>query len=271
MVNLPLSRTGKAPIDVARPLVYEAGGILRDRFHTKLQIRHKGRADVVTDVDLEVEQFVVARLRDEFPDFGILAEESGEGGAAVAEYTWIVDPLDGTRNYSVGVPQFAVTFALARGEEVVLGLTYDPTRDELFSAEKDGGVFLNDEKVHVSPHTALADAVIGTDMGYSDAMAGYALQLLDRLWPGMQAIRIMGSAALGLAYAASGRLSLYFHHQLAPWDIAAGIIMAHEAGGVVTNRDGSPISIHSPNIILGNTAIHAEFLDRTRGLPWRTA
>ena len=271
MNTIPLSSDGKTPMEVVRPLVLDAGQILLDWFDKDLKIERKGRADIVTNVDYEVEEFLLSRLRHAYPDFGILAEESGAGGESNAEYTWIVDPLDGTRNFSIGVPLFAVTLALARGDEVVLGVTYDPNRRELFTAERGSGAFLNDEPIRVSHGLDFDAAVIGTDMGYSDAMATYALQLLDRLWPGMQAIRIMGSAALGLAYAASGRLDLYFHHHLSPWDIAAGIVLAHEAGGVVTDRNGGPITPSSPNILLSNAALQAEFLRRTEGLPWRNA
>ena len=152
----------------------------------------------------------------------MLAEESGESGSADSPYVWIVDPVDGTRNYAIGVPYFATTIALARDGEVVYGATYDPSRDEMFEARRGGGATCNGEPVRVSERTSLSMATLATDMGYNDAMAGFALQLLDRLWPGMQAVRIMGSAALGLAYTASGRADVYFHHCLAPWDIAAG-------------------------------------------------
>ena len=108
-------------------------------------------------------------------------------------------------------------------------------------------------------------------MGYNDGMARYALQLLDSLWPGMQSIRIMGSAALGLAYVAAGRIDLYFHHALAPWDIAAGVLLAQEAGGVVTDRDGRPIRVRSGSIIASNKVVQADFLNLTEGLKWRTS
>jgi len=271
MTSIPRARGGQPAMTAARALILEAGDILRRRFHSELRVRSKGRANIVTDVDHEVERFLVGRLREEFPGFGVLAEESGRGGDAGAEYTWIVDPLDGTRNYSLGVPHYAVTFALARGQDVLLGLTYDPARNELFAAERGAGASIGERPMRVSANTAFEATVLGTDMGYDDAMAAHALRLVDRLWPGMQAVRIMGSAALGLAYAACGRIDLYFHHSLSPWDIAAGVLMAQEAGGVVTDRAGRPIRLESESIIVSNRAIHAEFLRRTEGLPWRTA
>ena len=269
MADIPRSRSGKEVGEVALPLLREAGALLLDRFDGEKNVRPKGRANLVTDVDFEAEALILERLHAEYPDFRMLAEESGESGSADSPYTWIVDPVDGTRNYAIGVPYFATTIALARAGEVVYGATYDPSRDEMFEARRGGGAACNGQPVAVSDKTSLSMATLATDMGYNDAMAGFALQLLDRLWPGMQAVRIMGSAALGLAYTASGRADVYFHHCLAPWDIAAGILLAQEAGAVVTDRNGAPISLDSPSIIVANEALKDEFLRITEGLPWR--
>ena len=269
MADIPRSRSGKEVGAVALPLLREAGALLLDRFHGDKNVRSKGRANLVTDVDFEAEALILERLRAEYPGFRVLAEESGESGSADSPYVWIVDPVDGTRNYAIGVPYFATTIALARGGEVIYGATYDPSRDEMFEARRGGGATCNGRPLRVSDRTSLSMATLATDMGYNDAMAGFALQLLDRLWPGMQAVRIMGSAALGLAYAASGRADVYFHHCLAPWDIAAGILLAQEAGAVVTDRDGAPISLDSPSIIVANETLKDEFLRITEGLPWR--
>jgi myo-inositol-1(or 4)-monophosphatase len=251
MTEIPLSRSGKTALDVARELAYEGGRVMMDRFHGEKQITEKGWANIVTDVDFEVEDMILARLSDE------------------SAYTWIVDPVDGTRDYASGVPLFATTLAVALEGEVLLGVTYDPNRGELFRAEKGKGAFLNDVRLQASRHSSIATCVLGTDMGYNDGMAKFALKLLDALWPGMQAIRIMGSAALGLGYAASGRTDLYSHNHLAPWDIAAGIILGHETGALVTDRNGGPITLDSHNIILAPPALHADFLKLTEGLEWR--
>ena len=269
MADIPRSRSGKEVGEVALPLLRKAGALLLDRFHDEKDVREKGRANIVTDVDFAAEALILECLRAEYPDFRILAEESGESGSADSPYVWIVDPVDGTRNYAIGVPYFATTIALARDGEVIYGATYDPSRDEMFEARRGGGATCNGRPLRVSNRTSLSMATLATDMGYNDAMAGFALQLLDRLWPGMQAVRIMGSAALGLAYAASGRADIYFHHCLAPWDIAAGVLIAQEAGAVVTDRNGAPISLESPSIIVANEALKDEFLRITEGLPWR--
>ena len=271
MSEIPTSRSGKPALDVARGVMLEAGEVLLTRFHGEKSVREKGRADIVTDVDYEVEALILGRLGEEFPGFGVLAEESGAGGEQNAEFTWIVDPLDGTRNYAIGVPYFSTTCALARGDEVLLGVTYDPCRQELFWAEAGRGAFLNGQRFQCGRHTSFDAATIATDLGYDDDQAGFALKLLDRLWPGMQGIRIMGSAALGLAYAASGRIDVYFHHFLAPWDIAAGIVLAREAGALITDRKGNPVTVRSPSVIAANPRMHAEFLRVTEGLEWREA
>lgn len=271
MLDIPKSQSGKDVSEVAVPLMQKTGELLLKRFDEEKNIREKGRANIVTDVDYEAEQLILATLRREYPNYGVLAEESGKAGEGDSPYVWIVDPVDGTRNYALGVPYFSTTIALAHAGKVIYGITYDPCRNELFEGRRGAGATMNGHSLRVSERSSLSMATIATDMGYNDAMAGFALQLLDRLWPGMQAIRIMGSAALGLAYAAAGRTDVYFHHSLAPWDIAAGVVIAEEAGAVVTDRSGAPISIDSPSIIVANDALKEEFLQATTGLAWREA
>lgn len=270
VAELPVSRSGKSALEIALGLIHGAGAILVERFSGEKRVVQKGRGNIVTDVDHEVEHLLLQGLKAEYPEFSILAEESGLASSG-SVYRWIVDPLDGTRNYASGVPIYSVTMALAKDHEVLLGLTYDPVRGDLFRAERGRGAFLNDTPIAVSQRPNVRASVIALDMGYSDSMARYALQLLDALWPGMQTIRIMGSAALGLAYVAAGRIDLYFHHVLAPWDIAAGVLLTQEAGGVVTDRDGQAIKIENTSIIAANAAVHADFLRLTEGLKWRSS
>ncbi len=269
MPQVPLSRSGATALSVAVVAAREAGALLRQRFATVKQVTEKGRGNIVTDVDALAEQMIMRRLRAEFPEYGILAEESGRSGAE-SESSWVIDPLDGTRNYASGVPCYAVNIALAQGRDILAGVTYDPTRDELFTAERGKGAHLNGAPLAVSPCATLRAALMGTDMGYSDQMGSYVLQLLERLWPEMQGGRVMGSAALGLAYAAAGRLDIYFHHLLSPWDMASGVLLGQEAGAVVTNRTGEAIDFRKdPSIILANPTLQGLFLQRTSGLSWR--
>ncbi len=269
MTTIPLSRSGKPAIDAAREIVLEAGDILRRRATQELRITEKGRGNLLTNADIEVENFYAERLEAEFPGYGLLGEESGRRGGA-GPYTWIVDPLDGTRNYALKIPYYASTIALAHDGEIILGLTYNPVSNELFWAERGSGAYLNDHRIHISRRTRLADCTVATDLGYSDVLAGHALGLLSTLWPGIEAVRVMGSAALGIAYAACGRTDIYFHHHLSPWDIAAGILIAREAGGVVTDRNGGAMRLDTPDIIATNQTLLAEFLKKSEGHAWRS-
>ena len=265
----PASRTGRSALDVAVEAARAAGRVIQDRSRASQQISYKGRADIVTDVDLAAEQVVLELMRGEYPAFGVLAEESKpvESGS---QYTWVVDPLDGTRNYANGIPHFCTVVALAHRQEVVLGVIYDPVRDELFTAEKGGGAWANGSRLWVSETSKLGQALLGCDLGYVDEQAASAIDLIRALWPGIVSLRLMGSSALGLAYAAGGRVDLYFHHSLSPWDVATGLLLVREAGGEVVDRQGNPAGLHTPSVIASNRQLIDDFLKRTDGLPWRT-
>ncbi len=239
-----------------------------DRYHSEKTISYKGRADLVTDVDLAAEKEVLSLLGEEYPDFGILSEESppvpSESG-----FTWIVDPLDGTRNYALQVPHFCVLVALAHNNQPVVGVTYDPLREEWFTAQQGKGAFVNGKAAAVSQHGSLEECVLAFEMGYIDDMASKALGLVGSLWPDLQAVRIMGSAGLGIAYAACGRVDLFFHHQLSPWDMAAGVILAKEAGGLVVNKRGGEQVLEEGSIVVSSPHMVGSFLDATASLDWR--
>jgi len=261
-VQLPESTTGRAVLEVATHAASEAGRILNDRYQGEKRISYKpGRSNIVTDVDLLSEERIKALLRDEYPDFGTIAEESDEV-VGDSSYSWIIDPLDGTRNYAHGVPHFCVSIALARDGDVVLGVIHDPVRGETFSVEKGQGAFLNGSSIAVSRRTSLQASLVGFDMGYSVERGREMLEVANALWPGVEAVRVMGSAALGLAYAACGRLDIYINLSLSAWDLAAGMLLVHEAGGLVTDPDGQPSTTGSTSIIAANQAIHAEFMGR---------
>ena len=266
--QVPTSISGKTAIFVAVEAARLAGEVIVERFNTQLQVSFKGRGNVVTDVDIAAEKAIFNVLQREYPDFGIISEES-EPVVTQSPYTWVIDPLDGTRNYASGVPHFSVVVALANGGNVIAGVTYDPVRKETFIAEAGKGAYLNDRPIAVSEHMELVDCLLGFDMGYVDELGGRALDMVRSLWPGMQSMRIMGSGALGLAYAACGRADIYFHHRLYPWDIASGLLLVSEAGGVVVDRAGSPATLDSPSIIASSPHLVQRFLAATDGLEWR--
>lgn len=260
-----MSHGGRDALAVAAEAARRAGEILRRHQYEQKVAWDKTEGHVVTETDYLAEEAVISYLRQEYPEWGIQAEESLQT-APDTEYLWIVDPLDGSRNFNLGIPHFCTSVALVRRGEVLLGLIHDPIREETFAARRGGGATLNGRPIAVSPRGTLAESVVGFDMGYDAPRAQRALRLALGLWPSMQSIRVMGSAALGIAYAACGRIDLYFHHYLFPWDLAAGILVAAEAGGVVTDREGGPVSVHSQGVIASNASLHAEFLAKSRAL-----
>jgi myo-inositol-1(or 4)-monophosphatase len=277
LTNLPTGINGRTPLQVAEVAVRAAGRLIMERFVattgadalSSIQVTFKGRNDLVTDVDRAAEQTAVAILNQEFPQFDMLAEESGHQ-ARGGEFTWVLDPLDGTRNFAAGIPQFAVNLALAKGDDVLLGLTYDPTRDELFHAEAGRGSHLNGKRIAVSSAETLEQSILGFDLGYVDEKAAQLLEVLRFLWPGMQAFRIFGSAALGYAYAAAGRLDLYAHHHLERWDVAPGLLLVREAGGMVTDLSGAGATMGSKAAVAAGPAVHTRFMTATQDSAWRS-
>ena len=268
LVELPKSASGKTAIDVAREVALAAGETVAERFHQTKQISYKGRGDIVTDVDVEVEEQIFATLRREFPDMGMLGEESAEVNPT-SGYVWIVDPVDGTRNFAWGIPFFSLVVSLVLDGEVLVGVNYDPMRHEMFHAERGRGAFLNDEPMHVSQKSSLEECFVGMDLSYGDEGAVRGLGVILSLWPGIQSARVMGSSALGISYAAAGRHDLYFHPQLQPWDQVAGILLMEEAGGVITDRNGKRLELYADGLIASNATLHAEFMRKTEGMPWR--
>ena len=254
---------------VAREIASEAGDTLVERFHQVKKVTSKGRGNIVTDVDTEVEEKMLETIRREFPDMGFLGEES-KGVSPDSGYVWIVDPVDGTRNYASGVPFFSLVVGLALDGEVLVGVNYDPLRGEMFHAERGAGAFLNDGPIRISERMSIEESVLGMDLSYNDDGAVNGLQVILSLWPGMQTSRTMGSSALGISYAAAGRYDLYFHHQLEPWDQVAGLLLVEEAGGIITDRTGRRAGLHSDGLVASNRTLHAEFMRKTEGLAWRT-
>lgn len=265
---IQLSQFGRPALEVSIDAAKRAGEIIKERFLTDKEVRFKGRADIVTDVDLAAERVILDLVQSEFPQFSILSEESSpiETGSP---YTWVIDPIDGTRNFAEGIPHFCVVVALARGNDVVMGVTYDPIKEETFTALQGEGAWLNGEPLSVSDRQEIPQCVLGFDLGYYDDKAATALDMIRSLWPGFQTMRLLGSSALGMAYAAAGRLDLYFHHSLSPWDSASGLLLAREAGGNVVDRQGQSANLFTPSVIVSSQTLIDRFLEATEGLAWR--
>ena len=267
--ELPRSNSGQTALSVCETAARRAGELVMERFRSDVEVSLKGRANVVTDADLASERLILDYVGTEYPDFGILSEESAPV-AGSSPYTWVVDPIDGTRNFAEGIPHFCVVVAIAEGSDVVAGVTYDPVRDEMFAAQRGYGATLNGEPMRVSDRQQIDEAVLGFDLGYNFDQAKLLLEMAGDLWPQVQAYRLMGSSAMSLAYAACGRIDLYFHHSLSAWDIASGILLAREAGGQVLDRATlEEATLFSSGLIVSNPALVDQFLTMTNETAWR--
>jgi myo-inositol-1(or 4)-monophosphatase len=258
--SLPRSIHGESAYTVARYAASEAGKILKKVLGKPVETRVKGKRNLVTEADLLSERKILEVINTEFPSHGILSEEAGASREG-AEYTWIIDPLDGTNNFYFGIPLFCVNIALAMSGEVVLGVTYDPMRNETFCSVRGKGAHLNGKKIKVSAVKTLDKASVGVDLGYNAERSRDLLDIATGLWPQIHCLRLTGSSALGLAYVACGRFSLYFHKYLYPWDTASGLLLVREAGGEVTRYDGKQASIDDAAVIASNPALLKELLN----------
>ncbi len=275
MTALPATGDGRTAADAARAAAAAAGEVALPRFKRltrgdPVEKIAKGRGNYVTETDLACEAAALSVLRAAFPDHQFLSEEtSAEVDGWDSGWVWVLDPIDGTNNFARGIPTFVVNIALCHDGEPVLGLTYQPVTGDEFLAMAGGGLYVNGERTHVSPVAALRDSLMGIGLGYEYDRAKLLLGLLTDLWPGVQMIQNIGSAALGLAYAASGRFDVYAHSFLYPWDMAAGIVQVREAGGVALARDGTDATIYSEGIIAGAPGPARELLELTRDRRWR--
>ncbi len=248
-------------------LARQAGEILRSGFEPRpgygrpLNIEHKGDIDLVTDIDRQSEQYLISEIKQRFPEHGIYAEESGDNRNGQA-CLWYIDPLDGTINYAHGVPIFSVSIAYEEYGELQLAVVYDPLRQESFAAQKGKGAWLNGQPIHVSATARLIDSLLVTGFPY-DILTN-PINNLDqyaRLMKQTQGVRRLGSAALDLCYVASGRFDGFWELQIEPYDIAAGSLIAREAGAWVTDAYGSPLRMKkSMTILAANPQLHPQIL-----------
>jgi len=259
-----VSSSGRKPLDVAMQAARDAGDILLKHFRQEYSLKWKGKSNVVTDVDLMAERCVLAILHAEFPSHGVLAEESGQE-ASDSPYVWMIDPLDGTNNFMFGLPFFCVTLGLVRDNDVILGVTYDPVHREMFHAAKGAGTYVNGSRSSVSSRVELQKSAVGFDLGYDHEGGMRMLEAAHGLWGKVHILRLLGSSALGLAYVAAGRLEMYAHQHLYPWDIAAGILLVREGGGAVTDWQGAPADPRASQLVAGAPQVHREFIELQRG------
>ncbi len=255
-------------LNIAASAALQAGKLIM-RFYSRLEnlkVMSKGHNDYVSEADQQAENIIKEVLNKAYPSYKITAEESGSNDIK-SEYEWFVDPLDGTTNFIHGIPQFAVSIGLCKEAEPILGVIYDPFKNELFCAEKGKGALMNDKKIRVSNCTSIKSAVFGMGIPYrkKDYSGVYIETLRTLMDARCGSIRRLGAAALDLAYVASGRLDGFWEFNLKPWDIVAGSIIVLESGGHVSDIKNSKEYLNSGNILAANINLHQNVIENLEG------
>ena len=264
-MELPVGSSGHDAVTVARACAERAVEQIRTSFG-KVTVTAKGDKNVVTEADVAVERLVTAILRKEFPSHVVLSEEEASGSWS-DEWMWVCDPIDGTKNFSQGIPHFGFSLALCHGGQPTLGLTVHPLLGWEVLAVAGQGCTFNGAPARVSARQSIRESVLSFDLGYDGSAGAEQLALASSIWPNVQSVRITGSATLGFAYVAAGLWDAYIHADLSPWDVAAGLVLVSEAGGIVTAADGATANLHTRRAVAGTPAVQRELLSvvRARG------
>ncbi|MBD3259781.1 inositol monophosphatase [Candidatus Woesearchaeota archaeon] len=244
-------------LDTAIKAAKAGGKILMKNFRKEHHVHAKGLRDIYTNVDVASETEIKKIIKKKFPKHGIIGEEKGESNTE-SEYVWIIDPLDGTNNYQSGIDFFNVSIGVAKNNELIIGVIYDPVRDELFTAEKGKGAFLNGKKIKTKQRTVLNHCILSTNP--ASTLNKFKAAKYRRFWHKLRAPRIYGAKALELAYVACGRIDIYYNTSTFVWDVAAGIVLIREAGGVVKKFDGSEWNLGENEFIASGRAILPQVL-----------
>ncbi|BBG65780.1 inositol-1-monophosphatase [Hydrogenimonas sp.] len=237
----------------------EAGDLFREGFDSVKEVRHKGTVDLVTQYDLQIENFLKERLSVLLPEFTVIGEESSDESMR-AERAIYIDPIDGTTNFVHKIPFCAISVGVWEGERPVAGVVYNPILNELFYAERGEGVFLNGKRVRVSSVPDLQQSLLATGFPYTKVEMGrdfrWVMDTMENLLPHTQDIRRFGSAAIDLCYVANGIFDAFYECNLKPWDVAAGVLFVEEAGGRISNHTGGPYRLGDPVIVASNGLNH---------------
>lgn len=244
---------------MANAAFYAARGLVRDYGEVEhLQVSRKGPGDFVSTADKKAENSIYKDLKKARPTYGFVMEEGG-GIPGEEDYTWHIDPLDGTTNFLHAIPHFAISIALQKGDEIIAGVIYDPIKDELFYAEKGGGAFLNERRLRVSSRSQLNDALLATGIPFAAHTVENRARFqksIERVMPLVAGVRRMGAASLDMAYVAAGRYEGYWEPALHSWDIAAGMIIVQEAGGSLCDLNGGDDILGTGTVLVTNQALH---------------
>lgn len=246
-------------VQTAADIAREAGALVSHFYERRIGFELKGEYDLVTEADRASEALIVERLQTYFPSHAILGEETGMT-AGTSEYRWYVDPVDGTTNFAHGFPVFNVTLALERAGELIAGVVFDPTRQEMFAAERGGGAYLNNRRIQVSAVKTLSAALAATGFPSIKRHQSVNVYFYHQMAMLSHGVRRAGSAAIDLAYVAAGRLDAFWEFGLNPWDMAAGVLLVEEAGGRVSDMHGGPAAMGGPHLLVDNGTIHEEVL-----------
>lgn len=239
----------------------EAGEIVREGFGTNFSVEYKTNlSDFVTAIDKKSEATIINFIKKEFPNHAVLAEESGEHKTS-SEYLWVIDPLDGTSNFAHGLPIFSVSIGVQKNGETICGVVYDVMRDEIYSSEKGSGSFRNGQRLQVSSNDNLRKSMLVTGFPYDIAdNPDYAIERFAAFLKTSSAVRRLGSAAIDMCYVAAGVFDGFWEVYLNPWDMAAGKLLVEEAGGIVTNFNGTLMNIFNKQILASNGKVHSQML-----------
>jgi len=253
----------KTKLEKLQQIAKEAGAIIKSGYLAKKEITHKGVVDLVTEYDLKCEAFIIEQLKEHFSDYTLIGEESW-GGGEKSEKAIYIDPIDGTTNFIHGIPHLAVSIGVYEKGIGLMGVVYNPILDEMFYAQKNGGAYLNGRALQVSSQKSLQQSLIGTGFPYAKVNKGaeyeWVMQNLGALLPNIRDIRRLGAAALDLCYLAQGKIDGFYEVDLKPWDVAAGMIILAEAGGVYSSVNGEDYTFDSKTIVATNGKIHKELL-----------
>jgi myo-inositol-1(or 4)-monophosphatase len=246
-------------VPAAEAIAREAGELLMGYFARHVKIEYKGDVDLVTEADRASEALIIDRLQARFPRHDVMGEE-GARRETGSEYKWYVDPLDGTTNFAHGFPVFCISMGLEYKGQVVAGVVYDPTRGEMFSAEKGSGAYLNQRRIHVSKTSRLPESLVATGFPSHKRHKNPNIYFYHQITLRTHGVRRAGSAALDLVSVASGRFDGFWEFNLNPWDLAAGVLLVQEAGGQVTGFFGQPFRLEDRDVVASNGLIHADLL-----------
>ena len=246
-------------LDFAIRLATNAGTYLKDHLQDDITVEHKGRIDLVTNMDCRIQERIVGEIERAWPGHSILAEESCSKKGD-SEYAWIIDPIDGTTNFIHHIPFFCISIAVTKSGQPFIGVCYNPISGDLFYAQEGQGAYQNRRRIYVSATEKLLDSLVATGFPYTAGNLDAIIARFSCILSRAQGIRRLGSAELDLCFVAAGAFDAFWEEGLKPWDMAAGVTILKEAGGVVTSLDGSPFDLYRGDILASNTKVHDELL-----------